>query len=126
MRAIFSGHIGRSTELRGDTRNSREQHSPLAHAAVRATARQKPRGGEAADVEATVVGEPSDTGFDARAADEATFPVVFPATLAPVHGPFSPGERLRILRGWRAEDGDGLELKQWSEVFHRAPAEQSC
>jgi hypothetical protein len=69
-------------------------------------------------VEVTVVGEPSGSGFDAQAADAAMFPVVFREDVASVHGPFAKGERLRILGGQTIEGG-GLELRPWTEVFHR-------
>jgi hypothetical protein len=70
------------------------------------------------DVEVTVVGEPSGSGFDAQAGKAGVFPVVFPEDVALVHGPFAEGERLRILGGETVEDG-ALELRPWTEVFHR-------
>jgi hypothetical protein len=70
------------------------------------------------DVEVTVVGEPSSTGFDAQEADAGVFPVVFRGDVALVHGPFAKGERLRILGSQVIEDG-ALELRAWTEVFHR-------
>jgi hypothetical protein len=42
--------------------------------------------------------------------------------LGRLHGPFAKGEGLRILGGSLVEGGTGVELKAWTEVFHRAPA----
>jgi hypothetical protein len=70
------------------------------------------------DVEVTIIGEPSSTGFDAQAGEAGIFPVVFREDVALVHGPFAKGERLRILGG-QAIEGGALELKRWTEVFHR-------
>lgn len=70
------------------------------------------------DVEVTVVGEPSSSGFDAQAGEACAFPVVFREDVALVHGPFTKGERLRILGG-QANEGGALELRPWTEVFHR-------
>jgi hypothetical protein len=70
------------------------------------------------DVEVTVVGEPSGSGFDAQATDAGTFPVVFREEVALIHGPFVKGERLRIL-GSQTIEGGALELRPWTEVFHR-------
>jgi CRISPR/Cas system-associated exonuclease Cas4 (RecB family) len=76
------------------------------------------------DVEVSVVGEPSGSGFDALTGDAAVFPVVFRENVALVHGPFAKGERLRIL-GARATEYGGLELKPWTEVFHHTPTDYS-
>lgn len=70
------------------------------------------------DVEITVVGEPSGSGFDAQTGNASVFPVVFREDVALVHGPFAKGERLRILGGQAIEAG-ALELRPWTEVFHR-------
>jgi hypothetical protein len=70
------------------------------------------------DVEVTVVGEPSASGFDAQAGEEGVLPVVFRDDVALVHGPFAKGERLRILGG-QVIEGGALELRPWTEVFHR-------
>jgi hypothetical protein len=70
------------------------------------------------DVEVTVIGEPSTSGFDAQAARAGTFPVVFREDVALVHGPFAKGEQLRILGG-QVIEGGALELRPWTEVFHR-------
>jgi len=70
------------------------------------------------DVEVTVVGEPSSSGFDALAEGGNVVPVVFRENVASVHGPFAKGERLRILGGQGMEGGE-LEIKPWTEVFHR-------
>ena len=70
------------------------------------------------DAELTVVGEPSSSGFDAQAGESGKFPVVFQEDVALVHGPFTKGERLRILGG-QAIEGGALELRPWTEVFHR-------
>jgi hypothetical protein len=70
------------------------------------------------DVEVTVVGEPCGSGFNAQTGGAGVFPVVFREDVALVHGPFAKGERLRILGG-QAIEGGALELKPWTEVFHR-------
>jgi hypothetical protein len=70
------------------------------------------------DAEVTVVGEPSNAGFDAQAGDTERFPVVFQQDAALVHGPFTKGERLRILGG-QVINGGAIELRPWTEVFHR-------
>jgi hypothetical protein len=70
------------------------------------------------DVEVTVVGEPSGSGFDAQGGEAGVFPVVFREDVSLVHGPFAKGERLRILGG-QAIEGGALELRPWTEVFHR-------
>jgi CRISPR/Cas system-associated exonuclease Cas4 (RecB family) len=70
------------------------------------------------DVEVTVVGKPSGSGFDAQARQGCAFAVVFQEELSLIHGPFVRGERLRILGGQVIEDG-ALELRPWTEVFHR-------
>jgi hypothetical protein len=80
-----------------------------------------PRNGPV-DREVVVAGEPSASGFDARAGDGETFPVVLTEDLGRLHGPFAKGEALRILGGSFVEDGAGIELKPWTEVFHRNPA----
>jgi hypothetical protein len=69
-------------------------------------------------VEVTVIGEPSGTGFDAQPGGAGVLPVVFREAVASVHGPFAEGERLRILGG-QAIEGGALELRPWTEVFHR-------
>jgi hypothetical protein len=79
----------------------------------------------AVDAEVTVAGEPSGGGFDASAADGLTFPVVFHEDVALLHGPFARGERLRILGGQPTEGG-GMELRLWTEVFHRGQAVQEA
>ncbi len=70
------------------------------------------------DVEVTIVGEPSSNGFDAQTGEESVFPVVFRDDVAKVHGLFTKGERLRILGG-QALEGGAIELRLWTEVFHR-------
>jgi hypothetical protein len=70
------------------------------------------------DVEVTVGGEPSTAGFDAQTAKAGRFPVVFREDVTLVHGPFAKGEQLRILGG-QAIEGGALELRPWTEVFHR-------
>jgi hypothetical protein len=74
------------------------------------------------DLEVTVAGEPSASGFDALAEDGESFPVVLAEDLGRLHGPFVKGEALRILGGSLIEGGAGIELKPWTEVFHRTPA----
>jgi RecB family exonuclease len=93
--------------------------SALLPARTRGTGQDTP-----VDVEVTVVGEPSGSGFDALTGDATVFPVVFREDVALVHGPFAKGERLRILGARATEDG-GLELKPWTEVFHHAPTDHS-
>ena len=61
----------------------------------------------------------------AKSADGNAFPIVFSEELGQLHGPFSRGEGLRILGGSNVEDGAGIELKPWTEVFHRMSSEQS-
>lgn len=78
-----------------------------------ATGQEKPL-----DVEVTVVGEPSSGGFDAQGGETGIFPVVFREDVTLVHAPFMKGERLRIL-GPHVIEGGALELKSWTEVFHR-------
>lgn len=70
------------------------------------------------EMEVTVVGEPSSNGFDAQTGGASVFPVVFRDDVALVHGPFAKGERLRILGG-QALEGGAIELRLWTEVFHR-------
>src|SRR5262249_34194069 len=79
-----------------------------------------PRNGSV-DLEVAVAGESSASGFDARAQDGETFPVVLKEDLGRLHGPFVKGETLRILGGSLIEGGAGIELKPWTEVFHRTP-----
>jgi len=73
------------------------------------------------DVEVTVVGEPSGGGFEAQEGEAGVFAVVFQEDVAMVHGPFAKGERLRTLGG-QAIDGGAVELRPWTEVFHRGLA----
>jgi hypothetical protein len=82
-----------------------------------------PRSGPV-NLEVAVAGEPSASGFDARTEDGETFPVVLTEDLGSLHGPFTKGEVLRILGGSFVESGAGVELKPWTEVFHRIPADR--
>lgn len=70
------------------------------------------------DVEVTVVGEPSGSGFAAQVGETSVFAVVFREDVALILGPFVKGERLRIL-GAQLREGGAVELKPWTEVFHR-------
>lgn len=48
------------------------------------------------DIEVTVVGEPSSSGFDAQGGETDIFPVIYREEVALVHGPFMKGEQRRI------------------------------
>jgi len=78
------------------------------------------RGRAAGDVEVVVAGMPTPTGFEAATPGGNLVSVVYATALERVHGPFAVGERLRILGGQVGEDGT-VELKPWTEVFHRGP-----
>jgi hypothetical protein len=71
------------------------------------------------DIELTVGGHPSVTGFEAHSRSGRLCTVVHPADGWQVHGPFVEGESLRILNARLAQHGDALELMPWTEVFHR-------
>lgn len=72
------------------------------------------------DVELTVASDPSDHGFEAETLDGAKLSVVFKRADEQLHGPFKIGERLRILRGVLGTQNGEIELKSWTEVFHRS------
>jgi hypothetical protein len=74
----------------------------------------------AADAELTVGEQPTEHGFAGRTAQGQPLTVVFEAGLARLQGPFSPGERLRVVRAAAGPEGE-VELKPWTEVFHVHP-----
>lgn len=71
------------------------------------------------DIELTVRSRPSATGFEAQSRSGRSYTVVHSADGWQVHGPFAEGDSLRILNARFVENGDVLELRPWTEVFHR-------
>ena len=74
-----------------------------------------------ADVEVVVVGEPTGTGFVAATGAGQTVSVVYDTEMGRAHGPFRPGERLRILNA-RTHGDKSVEICPLSEVFRVAGA----
>lgn len=69
------------------------------------------------DVELVVTGAPADFGFIGQTTNGNYLSVVYDKDLAKMSGAFNSGDRLRILGAiWGAE---ALEIKPWTEVFHR-------
>jgi hypothetical protein len=101
-----------------DVRQFCDPYWAAMNSSVLAQGGKGPRNGPV-DLEVAVAGEPSASGLDVRAADGGTFPVVLKEDLGRLHGPFCKGESLRILGGSLVEGGAGIELKPWTEVFHR-------
>jgi RecB family exonuclease len=75
------------------------------------------------DVEVTVPGAVGANGFDGDARDGARLTVVYDDETAAVHGPFAPGERLRVLGVRVAETGE-VRLLRGSEVYRRAESDR--
>lgn len=69
------------------------------------------------DLELVVASGASETGFTGTTQDGQTIPVVFTADVGRAHGPFPPGEQVRILNAQAVAAGKALELRPWSEVF---------
>lgn len=70
------------------------------------------------DIELTVKGHPGNNGFLAETSNGSPCTVVYSTDGNKVHGPFSVGEKLRILKGRVAGEGT-IEFLPWTEVFHR-------
>ena len=83
------------------------------------TSQAKQTDQKSVDIELTVGGQPSATGFEAQSRSSRPCTVVHSADGRKVHGPFVEGESLRILNARLAENGEALELMPWTEVFHR-------
>jgi hypothetical protein len=76
-------------------------------------------GQKSVDIELTIRGQPSTTGFEAQSRSGRSYTVVHSVDGWQVHGPFVKGESLRILNARPVENGDALELRPSTEVFHR-------
>lgn len=75
--------------------------------------------GQAPDLEMTVRSAPTDYGFEGLLSDGAIITVVFDRNLAALHGPFRASESLRVIRAAAGATVKDVELKEWTEVFHR-------
>jgi hypothetical protein len=71
------------------------------------------------DIELTVRGQPSATGFEAQSRSGRSCTVVHSADGLRVHSHFVEGESLHVLNARLAGNGEALELMPWTEVFHR-------
>lgn len=70
------------------------------------------------EAEVIVIGQPTPYGFEVCLSDKSVVPLVFEQDGNIIHGPFIEGETLRILNGQISENGETIELKRWSEVYH--------
>lgn len=75
------------------------------------------------DVELVVISVPSANGFEGCANGDSMIPVTYESGLDKIHGPFEQGELIRILGGYVASEGNSIELKVRTEVFHRGVGE---
>lgn len=69
------------------------------------------------DIELTVNGHPGNNGFLAVTSNGLPCTVVYSSDGNKVHGPFTVGERLRVLKG-RITEKATIEFLPWTEVFH--------
>jgi hypothetical protein len=69
------------------------------------------------DIELTIKGHPGSNGFLAVTSNGSPCTVVYSSDGNKVHGPFSLGEKLRVLKGRITEEGT-IEFLPWTEVFH--------
>lgn len=68
--------------------------------------------------EIIISGKPTKYGFEAITIKNQIIPVVYNSDTEKIHGPFKEGEKLRIINGRFSNNGDSIEFKEWTEVFH--------
>lgn len=79
---------------------------------------EKKNAGKIFSDQVTISSSPGVYGFEIKTSAQESIPVVFSQDGTALHGPFAEGETLRVLNAKIDDEGNALEFKSWSEVYH--------